>query len=74
MVYQTSVGNPVGKRQSGRPSRRWENNNIRMDVKETGWEGVNWILVAQDRGQWWALMNTVINLRVPYKAGNFLTE
>jgi len=45
-----------------------------MDLREIGWVVVNWIHLAQDLGQWWALMNTVINLRVPYKAGNFLTE
>jgi hypothetical protein len=39
-------------------------NGIRMDIGEIGWEGVEWIQLAQDRGQWWALVNMVINLRV----------
>jgi hypothetical protein len=43
-----------------------------MLLKETGWEGVDWMHLAQDRDQWRTLMNTVINLRVPLMAGNFL--
>jgi hypothetical protein len=39
--------------------------NIRMDLKETGWEGVDWMHLAQDRDQWWAVVNMVMNLRVP---------
>jgi hypothetical protein len=39
--------------------------NIKIDVGETGWEGVDWIHVAQVRDQWWAVVNTVMNLRVP---------
>jgi hypothetical protein len=42
-----------------------------MDLSDTGWEGVDWMHLAQDRDQLLALVNTVINLRVPYKAGNF---
>jgi hypothetical protein len=44
--------------------RRWEH-NIRMNLRETGWEGVNWIHLSQDSNQWWDLVNTVMNLRVP---------
>jgi hypothetical protein len=44
------------------------------DLREMGCEGVDWIHVVQDRDQWRAVVNTVMNLRVPYKAGNFLTE
>jgi hypothetical protein len=44
-----------------------------MDLREIGWEGVDWMHWAQDRNQWWPLVNTVMNLRVPEKAGNFLT-
>jgi hypothetical protein len=59
------------KRPLGRPRRRWED-NIRMDLKEI-WEGVDWLHLAQDLEQWRALVNTVMNLRVPLKARNFLT-
>jgi hypothetical protein len=48
--------------------------NIRTDLKEIGWESVEWIHLAQDRDQWRAVVNTVMKLRVPYKAGNFKTE
>jgi len=55
---------PEGKRPLGRPKRRRED-NIRMDPKEIGWEGVDWIHLAQDRNKWRALVNTVMNLGVP---------
>ena len=55
---------PEGKRPLCRPMGRWEN-NIRMDLKEVGWEDVDWIHLPQDRGKWRALVNTVINIRVP---------
>jgi hypothetical protein len=45
-----------------------------MDLREGGWEVVDWIHLAQDRDQWRAIMSTVMNLRVPQKAGNFLTR
>jgi hypothetical protein len=48
----------------GRHRRRWED-NIRMDIMEIGWEGVDWIHLSQDRDQWRAGMNTVVNFRVP---------
>jgi prophage antirepressor-like protein len=48
----------------GRPRRRWVN-NIRMDLREIGWDGMDWIDLAQDRDQWRALVNTVMSLRVP---------
>jgi hypothetical protein len=51
-------------RELGRPKHRWKD-NIRIDLRETWWEGVNWIHLAQDRDQRWALVNTVMNLRVP---------
>jgi hypothetical protein len=47
----------------GRPRHRWED-GIRMDLREIGWEGVDWIQLAQDTDQWWALVNMVMNLRV----------
>jgi hypothetical protein len=58
------VGKPEGKRSLGRPRRRWVD-DIEMDLREIGWDGVDWIDVAQDRDHWRALMNTVLNLRVP---------
>jgi hypothetical protein len=48
-------------------------NNIKMDLRETGWDGMDWIDLAQDRDQWRALVCTVMNLRVPLNAGNFLS-
>jgi hypothetical protein len=53
-----------GKRQLGRPRRRWLD-NIRMDLVEVGWDDVDWIGLAQDRERWRALVNSVLNLRVP---------
>jgi hypothetical protein len=58
------VGKPEGKRPLGRPRRRWVD-NIRMDLREVVWDGMDWIGLAQDRDQWRALLNTVMNLRVP---------
>jgi hypothetical protein len=64
------VGKPEGNRPLGRPRRRWVDNII-MDLRETGWDGMDWIDLAQDRDQWMALVNTVMNLRIPYNAGKF---
>jgi hypothetical protein len=58
------VGKPEGKRPLGRPRRRWVN-NIKMDLRKIGWDDTDWIDLAQNRNQWRALVNTVINLRVP---------
>jgi hypothetical protein len=58
------VGNPERKRPLGRPRLRWVN-NIKMDLREIGWHGRDWINLSQDRDQWTALMNAVMNLRVP---------
>jgi hypothetical protein len=52
------------KRPPGRPRRRWVD-NIKMDLREIRWDGVNWIDMAQDRNQWTAFVNTLLNLRVP---------
>jgi hypothetical protein len=59
-----SVGNPEGKRPLGKPRCRWVD-NIRMDLREIEWDVVDWIDTAQDRDQWRALVDTVLNLRVP---------
>jgi hypothetical protein len=64
-------GKPQGKRPLRRPRRRWEG-NIKTDLTEMGYEDVDWIHLAQDRAPWRALVNTVINLLVPYKCGQFL--
>jgi hypothetical protein len=57
------VGKPEGKRTLGRPRHRWVD-NIKMDLREIGWGGIDRIDVAQDRDQWMTLVNTVMNLRV----------
>jgi hypothetical protein len=67
------VGRPGVKRRLARPSRRWED-NTKMDLKEVEWGGVDWIDLAQDRDRWRALLNAVVNLRVPQNVGNFLTS
>jgi hypothetical protein len=63
-VYRVLVGRPEGKRQLVRPKRRWED-NIKMNLREIGIDGANWIQVAQDRFLWRACVNMVMNLRVP---------
>jgi hypothetical protein len=55
---------PEGKGSLGRPRRRWVH-NIRIDLRDIVWDGMNWIILAQDRVQWRAVVNTVLNLRVP---------
>jgi hypothetical protein len=61
-AYKILVGKPEGKRPLGRPGRRWED-NIRMNFREIGWEDVDCIHLAQVRDHWWAVLNTVMNLR-----------
>jgi hypothetical protein len=63
-MYRLLVGKPEGKRPLGRPRCRWVD-NIKMDLRDIGWGGVNWIDLAQDRDKWIALVNAVMNLRVP---------
>ena len=58
-VYTAMVGKPEGKRPLGSPKRRWE------DLQEVGWMDKDWIDLAQNKGMWWALVNAVMNLRVP---------
>jgi hypothetical protein len=63
-AYRLLVENPEGKRPLGRPRRRWVD-NIRIDLGEVGWGDVDWIGLAQDRNRWRAVVNSVLNLRVP---------
>jgi hypothetical protein len=63
-AYRILVGKPEGKSPLGRPRRRCVD-GVKMDLREIGWDGVDWIELAQDRDQWRALVNTVMNLRVP---------
>jgi hypothetical protein len=63
-VYRLLVGKPEEKRPPGRPRRRWID-NIKMDLLETGLNVVDWIGLAQDRYRWRALVNSVMNIRVP---------
>jgi hypothetical protein len=63
-AYRLLMGKPKGKRSLGRPRRRWVN-NIKIDVEEMEWGSVDWVGVARDRDKWRALVNAVMNLRVP---------
>jgi hypothetical protein len=62
--YRILVEKPESKRPLGRPRHRWVD-NIKMDLRERGWYGMNWIYLAQDRDQWRSLVNMVMILRVP---------
>jgi hypothetical protein len=59
-AHRILVGKPEGKRPPGRPRYRWEN-NVKMDLRERRWGGMDWIDLAQDRDQWRVLVNTVMN-------------
>jgi hypothetical protein len=63
-AYRLLVGKPEGKKPLGRPTRRWAD-NIKIDLLEICWDGVDWIGLAQDRDKWRALVNAVMNFRVP---------
>jgi len=63
-VYRVLVGKPEGKRPLGRPRRRWDDNN-KMDLQEVGCGGMDWIELAEGRDKWQALVNAVMNFRVP---------
>jgi hypothetical protein len=69
-VYRLLLGKPEGRRPLGRPRHRWMD-NIKMDLLEIGLNVVDWIGLAQDRYRWRALVNAVMNLRVPRNAGNY---
>jgi hypothetical protein len=64
VVYRILMGKPGGNRPLGRPRRRWVD-NIKMDLRDMGWGGMDWIDLAQVRDEWRALVNKVMNLRVP---------
>jgi hypothetical protein len=72
-AYRIFVGKPEGKRPLGRPRNTWVD-SIKIDLREIGWGGMDWIELAQDRGRWRALVNRVMNLRVPKNTGNFLSS
>jgi hypothetical protein len=63
-AYRILVGKPEGKRPLGRRRHRWVD-NIKIDLREIAWDGMDWINQAQDRNQWRALVNTVMNIRIP---------
>ena len=72
-MYRVLVGKLEGKRPLGRPRRRWED-STKIDLQAAGCEGMDWIDLAQDGDRWRALVNAVMNLRVPYNEGNYLTS
>jgi hypothetical protein len=72
-VYRVLVGKPDGKRQLGRPRRRWED-NIKMDLQGVGCGSTDFLELAQNMYNWRALVNAVMNSRVPQNAGNSLTS
>ena len=72
-AYSVSVGKSDGRRTRGRPRLRWED-NIKMDLQEMGWAGMDVVDLAHNRGRWWGLVNAVMNLRVPYKVDTFLAS
>jgi hypothetical protein len=63
-AYRILVGKPEGRKPLGRPRRMWLY-NIKIDLREIGWDLVDWVNLAEDREQWRALVNTVMNLQVP---------
>ena len=63
-IYTVLVGKPEGKRPLGRPRHKWED-NIKIDLQEVGCGGMDWIELPEDRDRWRALVNAILNLRVP---------
>jgi hypothetical protein len=67
------VGISEGTRPLGRPRHKWMS-NVKMDRREIAWGGMDWIILAQVKDKWTALLNTIMNLRVPYYSGKFLSS
>jgi hypothetical protein len=63
-AYGVLMGTPDGKRQLERQRSRWED-NIKMNVQDVGWGGMDWIYLTEDRDRWRAVVNAIMNLRVP---------
>jgi hypothetical protein len=72
-AYRIFVGKPEGKRPLGRPRRRWVD-NIKIGLREIGWDDLDWIDLAEDRDQMRALVNTMMNVRVLQNAGKFFSS
>jgi hypothetical protein len=72
-AFRFLMGKPEGKRPLGRPRCRWED-NIEMDIREIVWGDTDWIDLTQDRDQWRAVVNTVMNFRVPYNVVTSLSR
>jgi hypothetical protein len=70
-AYKILVGSPEGRRPFGRPRRRWDD-NIKMEIQEVGWEGMDWIDMAQDRDRWRALCECGNEPSGSIKRGEFL--
>jgi len=70
-AYKVLIVKPEGKRPLGRHGRRWD---IKMDSKETGWERVDSIYVAQERAKWWAAVSKGMKFLVPKKGGKYLQQ
>jgi hypothetical protein len=65
-AYRILVGEPEVKRSLGSQRHRWGGDNIKIDLREIGWDGMDWCNLAQDKDQWRALVNTVMNLQVQH--------
>jgi hypothetical protein len=72
-VYRASVVKREGRRLLGRCRHKWED-NIKIDLEDMEWIGIDWIDMSQDKDGWWALVNKVMNLRVSQNVGNFLNS
>ena len=71
VIYRVLVGKPEGRRPLGRPRRRWEN-NIKMNLRDAGWKGIDWIDLARVRDRWRAVVNILMNFLGSIKCWEFL--